>query len=129
MKLACGGDAFWYCQECAKSRGMFHWHGLCWRSDRQPHDLFFKTIERGLSDDQTAENPSNWAKSISGLTANHPAGKAENGFLNKDLWPAPKGTAPAQPKEKYPLLKLLVDVSESISRNTVRRPFTTLQYN
>jgi hypothetical protein len=48
----------------AKSRGMIHWHGLCWRTDRQPHDLIFKAIERGLSDDQTLEELSNLAKSI-----------------------------------------------------------------
>ena len=27
-----GVNAYWYRQEFAKSRGMIHWHGLCWRS-------------------------------------------------------------------------------------------------
>lgn len=26
--------------EFAKSQGMFHWHGLFWPSDREPHNLF-----------------------------------------------------------------------------------------
>lgn len=30
-----GVDSYWYRQEFAKSRGMVHWHGLCWRSDRE----------------------------------------------------------------------------------------------
>lgn len=27
-----GVNSYWYRQEFAKSRGMAHWHGLCWRS-------------------------------------------------------------------------------------------------
>ena len=34
-------DTFWYRQEFAKSRGMIHWHGLCWRADTEPHNLLF----------------------------------------------------------------------------------------
>jgi hypothetical protein len=29
-----GVDTYWYRQEFSKYRGMIHWHGLCWRSDR-----------------------------------------------------------------------------------------------
>jgi hypothetical protein len=32
-----GVDTYWYRQEFSKSRGMIHWHGLCWRSDHEPH--------------------------------------------------------------------------------------------
>jgi hypothetical protein len=40
MKPVFGVESFWYRQEFAKSRGMVHWHGLCWRTDREPHNLF-----------------------------------------------------------------------------------------
>ena len=36
-----GVDTYWYRQEFAKARGMINWHGLCWRSDKQPHPLLF----------------------------------------------------------------------------------------
>ena len=29
-------NTYWYRQEFAKSRGMVHWHGLCWRTDKEP---------------------------------------------------------------------------------------------
>lgn len=44
MSPVFGIDAFWYRQEFAKSRGMIHWHGLCWRSDREPHNLLFEAV-------------------------------------------------------------------------------------
>ncbi|XP_062621909.1 uncharacterized protein LOC134283470 [Saccostrea cucullata] len=106
-------NTYWYRQEFAKSRGMVHWHGLCCRSDREPHNLLSSLIERGLSDDDCSEYLSNWARSNLGMTASHPAGKDEQGNSKKDLWPPPEGTAPPPPEEKNPLLKLLMDVSES----------------
>jgi hypothetical protein len=43
MSPAFGVSAYWYRQEFATSTGMVHWHvhwhGLCWRSDREPHNL------------------------------------------------------------------------------------------
>ncbi|XP_061185108.1 uncharacterized protein LOC133193154 [Saccostrea echinata] len=106
-------NTYWYRQEFAKSRGMVHWHGLCWRSDREPHNLLSTLIERGLSDDDCAEYLSKWARSNLGMTASHPVGKDEQGNSKKDLWPPPEGTAPPPPEEKNPLLKILMDVSES----------------
>ena len=61
MPPAFGVETFWYRQEFAKSGGMVHWHGLCWRSDRQPHNLLNKCIEEGLSDSDCALELSNWA--------------------------------------------------------------------
>jgi hypothetical protein len=37
MAPVVGVDTYWYRQEFSKSRGMIHWHGLCWRSDHEPH--------------------------------------------------------------------------------------------
>jgi hypothetical protein len=39
-------SAYWHRQEFAKSRCMVHWHGLCWRSDREPHNLLHNAIQR-----------------------------------------------------------------------------------
>ena len=47
------------------------------------------------------------------MTASHPAGGDESGNPNKNLWAPPEGTCPAPPAEKHPLVKLLIDVSES----------------
>ena len=104
---------FWYRHEFAKSRGMVHWHGLCWRSDREPHNLLSKAIEEGLSDSDCSARLADWAATEFGLTASHPGGKDENGQPNKKLWPPPEGTAPMPPEEKNPLIKLLMDVSSS----------------
>ena len=41
------------------------------------------------------------------------AGKNIFGQPNKNLWPSPEGTAPPPPEEKNPLLKLLMDVSDT----------------
>ena len=30
---------------------MFHWHGFCWRSDKEPHQLLFDAFKNGLSKD------------------------------------------------------------------------------
>ena len=113
MEPVFGVDKFWYRQEFAKPRGMIHWHGLCWRSDREPHNLLHEAVQKGLSDGECAEELSRWAKAVFGLTACHPAGTDENGHPRKDLWAPPEGFAPALPEEKNPLLKLLMDVSES----------------
>jgi len=113
MSPAFGVSTFWYRQEFAKSRGMIHWHGLCWRSDREPHNLLNQAIEEGLSDEDCANKLSNWATEQFGLTASHPAGKDDNGKPRKDLWPPPEGSAPLPPDEKNPLVKLLMDVSLS----------------
>lgn len=101
-----GVDSYWYRQEFAKSRGMVHWHGLCWRSDREPHDLLHQAITAGLSEEECTDKLSLWASENFGLTANHPAGKDEIGCPNKNLWPPPEGTAPPPPEEDNPLFKL-----------------------
>ena len=106
-------NAYWYRQEFAKSRGMVHWHGLCWRSDKQPHQLLFDAVKSGLSEDDGAEKLAQWAESNCGITAMHPAGQDETGQSRKDLWLPPEGNAPAPPEDKNPLLKLLMDVSYS----------------
>ena len=108
-----GVDSFWYRQEFAKSRGMVHWHGLCWRGDREPHNLLYEAIQAGLKDGDCAEVLATWANSEFGLTALHPAGKNDDGSSRKDLWPPPEGTSPVPPEEDNPLLKLLMDVSET----------------
>ena len=113
MALVFGVNSYWYRQEFAKSRGMVHWHGLCWREDREPHNLLHKAIEDGLSGGESAERLAKWASSEFGLTASHPAGKDENGESRKNLWPPPEGSAPAPPEEKNPLVKLLMDISAS----------------
>lgn len=33
--------------EFAKSQGMVHWHGLCWPSYREPHNLMFLLVQKG----------------------------------------------------------------------------------
>jgi hypothetical protein len=92
---------------------MIHWHGLCWRSDREPHNLIHNALQKGLSDDECAACLTDWAKSIFGMTACHPAGKDEDGDPRKDLWPPPEGSAPPPPEKTNPLVKLLMDVSAS----------------
>ena len=98
-----GVSSFWYRQEFAKSRGMVHWHGLCWRDDKEHHALLSKALDEGLSDEDFAKYLSDWASSKFGLTASHPAGKDENGNPKKNCWPPPEGTAPLPPEEKIPL--------------------------
>ena len=113
MRPVFGVQSFWYRQEFAKSRGMIHWHGLCWREDREPHVLLHDAIKNGLSDENSAELLSNWAKSHFRMTALHPAGKKEDGSSRKEFWPPPEGTATLPPEETNPLLKLFMDVSDS----------------
>ena len=106
-------NAYWYRMEFAKSRGMVHWHGLCWRRDREPHNLLFEAFQEGLSDESAADRLSEWAKANFKMSASHPAGSDSDGKPRKDLWPPPEGTAPVPPEESNPLAKLLMDVSSS----------------
>ena len=93
---------------------MIHWHGLCWRADREPHNLLNNSVNEGFSDDECAEILSQWATENFRLTANHPAGSDEYGNPEKkQFWPPPEGTAQAPPEDKNPLIKLLMDVSSS----------------
>ncbi|VDI81681.1 Hypothetical predicted protein [Mytilus galloprovincialis] len=108
-----GVNSYWYRQEFSKSRGMIHWHGLCWRFDKEPHNLMHQAYVDGKTDEECAKLLSDWAKLEYKMTANHPAGLDENNKPKKNLWPPPEGTAPAPPDEKNPLNKLLMDVSES----------------
>ncbi|KAH3791553.1 hypothetical protein DPMN_145041 [Dreissena polymorpha] len=48
-----------------------------------------------------------------GISASHPAGKDADGQPRKDLWPPPEGSAPPPDESKSPLIKLLMDVSQS----------------
>lgn len=108
-----GVSTFWYRQEFAKSRGMIHWHSLCWREDCQPHQLLQEALEKGLNKHETAANLADWATSELGLTASHPAGKNESGEPRKELWAPPEGTAPQPADEDNPLVKLLMHVSDN----------------
>jgi hypothetical protein len=45
MSPAFGVSAYWYRQEFAKSRGMVHWHGLCWRLCYNM-SIFLKSIKQ-----------------------------------------------------------------------------------
>jgi hypothetical protein len=92
---------------------MVHWHDLCWRSDRDPHNLLHNAIEAGLSDLDCANVLSQWATEQSGLSASHPAGKDETGKHRNNLWPPPEGSAALPPEEKNQLITLLMDVSIS----------------
>ena len=69
-----GVNSYWYRQEFAKSRGMVHWHGLCWCKDREPHNLMYEALKDGLSDEICAEKLAKWATDKFGMTASHPAG-------------------------------------------------------
>jgi hypothetical protein len=83
-----------------KSRGMIHWHGLCWRSDREPHNLLYNAIDDGLLDPDCANVLSQWATEQFGLSASHPAGKHETekprklfGHHQRALQPYPQNKA------------------------------------
>ena len=54
MSPAFGVTSFWYMQEFAKSWGMVHWHGLCWREDKELLVLLNKALEEGFSDEDCA---------------------------------------------------------------------------
>ena len=74
-----------------------------------------EALKKGLSEDLTAQTVSNWAKEVFGMSACHPAGTSDDGTPRKDHWPPPEGTGPPPPEEKNPLVKLLMDVSETQS--------------
>ena len=46
-----GVDTYWYRQEFSKSRCIIHWHGLCWRSDHEPHSLLHEGFSQGKTSD------------------------------------------------------------------------------
>ena len=85
-------SAYWYQYEFAKSRGMIHWHGLCWRASKEPHALLCNAVLNKLPDDDAAAvlnklpdddaaaQVAKWAQTVFCLTAVHPAGKDENGM-------------------------------------------------
>ena len=64
---------------------MVYWHGLCWRSDREPHNLLHNAIEDGLSYPDCVNVLSQWATEQFGLNASHPVGKDETGKPRKNL--------------------------------------------
>ena len=113
MRPVFGVDTFWYRQEFAKSRGMIHWHALCWRGDRNPHSLIYEAKKQNMSDVQLASEVSKWAEEIFAMKAMHPAGSNMDGTPNKNLWPPPEGNMPPPPDDENPLFKLLMDVSNS----------------
>ncbi|CAC5413966.1 unnamed protein product [Mytilus coruscus] len=80
-----GVNSYWYRQEFSKSRGMIHWHGLCWRFDKEPHNLMHQAFIDGKTDDECAKLLSDWAKLEYKMTANHPAGVDENRKPKKSL--------------------------------------------
>ena len=69
-----GVNAYWYRQEFAKSRGMVHWHRLCWRKDGEPNNLLHEALQSGLAESDFANKLAEWASIEFGLTAKHPAG-------------------------------------------------------
>ena len=95
-----GVNSYWYRYEFAKPRGMIHWHRLCWRADKEPHNLLYQAVQKQLSDNEIAAELAAWAKAIFGMSASHPAGKDEEGNPHKDFWPPPEGSAPPPPEEK-----------------------------
>ena len=63
MSTAFGVNTYWYRYEFAKSRGMIRWHWLCWRHDREPHQLLYNAVLKNLPDDDTAaESPQGTAE-------------------------------------------------------------------
>ena len=64
-----GVNTYWYRQEFAKSRGMVHWHGLCWREDREPHNLLYEAVQNGLSEPECAKKLSEWASQQLGIAS------------------------------------------------------------
>lgn len=85
--------------------------GLCWSSDRKPHNLLHNAVVHGLSDDKSASRLGEWAAHHFGMTAFHPAGCDLEGTPRKDLWPLPEGTSQPPPEEFNPLVKRLMGSS------------------
>ena len=51
---------------------MVHWHGLCWRNDREPNNLLHEAIQSGLLEADCANKFAKGASNGFGLTATHP---------------------------------------------------------
>ena len=58
---------------------MIHWHGLCWRGDKQPHQLLYDGVQNKPTDSEMAKELAQWAMDVFGMTASHPAGSDLNG--------------------------------------------------
>lgn len=112
MHPALDVSAYWCRQEFAKSTGMIHWHELCWRHDKESHNLLQSALETGLADNDCAKLLSDWAKTSFHITASHPAGLNDESCHRKDMKPPPEETASAPHEDKNPLLKLLMNVSK-----------------
>ena len=97
MSPTFGVSAYWYRQEFAKSRGMVHWHGLCWRSDREPHNLLHNAIQ--------------WES-------------MKPGKPRKNLWPPLEDSAALPSEEQNPIIKLVMDVS--MSKETLLEDYVLL---
>ena len=95
-----GVNAYWHRQKFAKSRGMVHWHGLCWRKDAKPNNFLHEAIRSGLSEAECANKLAKWASDDLGLTATYPAEFDADGKPRKDLWPPPEGTAKHRLKKR-----------------------------
>lgn len=96
-----------YRQEFSKSRGMVHWHGLCWRPNREPHYLLHDAVINGMSVDECASRLGEWAAHHFGMTAE---GCDLESNPSKELWTPPESTSLPQPKELNPLVKILIDI-------------------
>ena len=105
--------SYWFAYEFARTRGMIHLHGLCWRKDRQPSQQIYEAIQDGASEQELADIVADWAEKTLRLTASHPAGSDEDGNPRKDLWPPPEGTMCPLTEENNPLFKLCSETSGS----------------
>ncbi|MEW8548278.1 MAG: hypothetical protein AB2693_32640, partial [Candidatus Thiodiazotropha sp.] len=104
-------------------------YGLCWRRNKEPHNLLHDAIQAGLAEDNCAKVVSDWAKSSFGMSATHPAGLDADGQPCKGLWPPPEGTAPAPSEEQNPQVKMLMDVSETQESLLEDHLFLTIRIN
>lgn len=86
------------------------WHGLCWRSNREPHNFLHDAVINGLSVDECASGLGEWAAHHFGMTAFHHAGCDLEGNPSKELWTPPESTSLPQPEEQNPLVKILIDI-------------------
>lgn len=85
-------------------------HGLCWRSNREPHNFLHDAVINGLSVDECASGLGEWAAHHFGMTAFHHAGCDLEGNPSKELWTPPESTSLPQPEELNPLVKILIDI-------------------
>lgn len=89
---------------------MVHWHGLCWRSNREPHYLLHDAVINGMSVDECASRLGEWAAHHFGMTAFHPEGCDLESNPSKELWTPPESTTLPQHEELNPLVKILIDI-------------------